>query len=117
MPINATSLLELHPLMGRMHKPDIDRATKLPLPFDQQDKRSVIPVEQGDVDQWLTVSTRDAKELLSLAPVPEGAGLLEARGQDFVVAKRSKRRPVTLAPEVMLAMALKPRHAAPDTLL
>ena len=50
-----------HPLMGRMHKPDVDRITKVPLPFEQQDKRSVIPIEQGDVDQWLTGSMRDAK--------------------------------------------------------
>lgn len=57
-----------HPLMGRMHKPDVDRITKVPLPFEQQDKRSVIPIEQGDVDQWLTGSMRDAKALLRLAP-------------------------------------------------
>lgn len=57
-----------HPLMGRMHKPDVDPATKRPLPFEQQDKRSVIPIEQGDVDQWLTGSMRDAKALLRLAP-------------------------------------------------
>lgn len=55
--------------------------------------------------------------MLKPEEMPEGAGLLEARGEDFVVAKRCKRRPVSLAPEVMLAMALKPRHAAPDTLL
>ena len=36
-----------HPLMGRMHKPDPK------LPADQQDKRSVIAIEQDDVAQWL----------------------------------------------------------------
>lgn len=55
--------------------------------------------------------------LLRPEEMPDGAGLLVASGEDFVVAKRPKRRRVVLAPEVMLAMALKPRHAAPDTLI
>jgi hypothetical protein len=38
-----------HPLMSRMHKPD----PKL-LP-DQQDKRSVIALADGDVDTWLAL--------------------------------------------------------------
>ena len=54
-----------HPLMGRMHKPDVDRITKVPLPFEQQDKRSVIPIEQGDVDQWLTGSMRDCEGIVA----------------------------------------------------
>lgn len=58
-----------HPLMGRMHKPDMDPETKHPLPFEQQDKRSVIPIEQGDVDQWLAGTVSEAAELLRLAPV------------------------------------------------
>lgn len=39
--INADS----HPLMRRMHKPDPK------LPADQQDKRSVVPIEFADVDR------------------------------------------------------------------
>lgn len=58
-----------HPLMKRMHKPDIDPATKMPLPFDQQDKRSVIAIEQADVDQWLAGTVQEASELLRLSPV------------------------------------------------
>ncbi len=54
---------DAHPLMRRMHKPDPN------LPPDQQDKRSVIPIEVDDVDQWLMGSTADAHELLKLAPV------------------------------------------------
>ena len=50
-----------HPLMSRMHKPD----PKLPL--NQQDKRSVIPIEVGDVDQWLAGTVAEAQELLRLA--------------------------------------------------
>ena len=57
--INADS----HPLMSRMHKPDPK------LPADQQDKRSVIPIEQQDVDQWLAGTQKEASELLRLAPV------------------------------------------------
>lgn len=56
--INADS----HALMSRMHKPDPK------LPADQQDKRSVIPVEFADVDQWLAGTVRDAQALLKLAP-------------------------------------------------
>lgn len=57
-----------HPLMKRMHKPDVDPATKMPLPFDQQDKRSVIVIEQADVDQWLAGTVQEAQELLRLTP-------------------------------------------------
>ena len=57
--INADS----HPLMSRMHKPDPK------LPADSQDKRSVIPIELADVDQWLEGSLTDAQALLRLAPV------------------------------------------------
>lgn len=59
--INADS----HPLMSRMHKPDPK------LPVDQQDKRSVIPIELEDVDQWLAGTVAEAKALLKLAPVEE----------------------------------------------
>ena len=53
---------DAHPLMRRMHKP----APKLPA--DQQDKRSVIPIERGDVDLWLAGTMEDASKLLKLAP-------------------------------------------------
>lgn len=49
-----------HPLMSRMHKPDPK------LPPDQQDKRSVIPIESSDVDQWLAGTMAEAQELLRL---------------------------------------------------
>lgn len=54
-----------HPLMNRMHKPDPK------LPADKQDKRSVIPIELGDVDLWLAGTVEEAKQLLKLAPVEE----------------------------------------------
>lgn len=54
---------DAHPLMNRMHKPDPKLAA------DQQDKRSVIPIEPGDYDQWLAGTQAEAQALLSLAPV------------------------------------------------
>jgi putative SOS response-associated peptidase YedK len=47
-----------HPLMGRMHKPDPA------LPPDAQDKRSVIPIERADAEQWLAGSVEDARALM-----------------------------------------------------
>lgn len=52
---------DAHPLMNRMHKPDPTLAA------DQQDKRSVIPVEMSDVDQWLAGTVKEASALLQLA--------------------------------------------------
>jgi len=40
--------------MARMHKPDPT------LPADQQDKRSVVAIEQADMDQWLNGTIADA---------------------------------------------------------
>ncbi len=52
-----------HPLMNRMHRPDPKR------PPDQQDKRSVVPIEAEDVDTWLSAPPTEAAKLLKLAPV------------------------------------------------
>lgn len=66
---------DAHPLMRRMHKPVIDKATKQPLPAAEQDKRSVIPIEPGDYDQWLAGTVDEARALLKLSPVEAfGAG-------------------------------------------
>lgn len=54
---------DAHPLMSRMHKPDPK------LGPDQQDKRSVIPIELADVDLWLSGTVAEASQLLRLAPV------------------------------------------------
>lgn len=47
-----------HPLMSRMHRPDPK------LPADQQDKRSIVAIEQADCEQWLTGSVSDAMPLI-----------------------------------------------------
>ena len=59
MTLNA----DRHPLMNRMHKPDPK------LEPDQQDKRSVVPIELDHVDTWLTGSLDAAVALVRLAPV------------------------------------------------
>ena len=53
---------DAHPLMNRMHKPDSFK------PADAQDKRSVIPIELADVDQWLNGSQEDTQALFTLPP-------------------------------------------------
>jgi putative SOS response-associated peptidase YedK len=53
---------DAHPLMNRMHKPDPK------LGPDQQDKRSVVVVEQADWDFWLAGTRQQAVDLLRLAP-------------------------------------------------
>jgi putative SOS response-associated peptidase YedK len=49
--------------MSRMHKPDPKLAA------DKQDKRSVIPLDPADYDQWLAGTQQEAAALLRLAPV------------------------------------------------
>lgn len=70
-----------HPLMSRMHKPELDPASGEPLPLPQQDKRSVIAIERDDVDAWLAGTQSQARALLRLPPAegmeagPEQPGL------------------------------------------
>lgn len=54
---------DAHALMRRMHRPDPR------LPADAQDKRSVIPLAEHDLDSWLHGAQADATRLLQLAPV------------------------------------------------
>lgn len=54
---------DAHPLMSRMHKPDPE------LGPEQQDKRSVVPIEMADVDRWLFGTDDDATTLVRLPPV------------------------------------------------
>lgn len=52
---------DAHPLMRRMHKPDPK------LGPDQQDKRSVVPIDFEDVDTWLFGSVAEASKLIRLS--------------------------------------------------
>jgi putative SOS response-associated peptidase YedK len=38
------------------------------LPDDQQDKRSVVPIDLADVDAWLRAPTDEAAALVRVAP-------------------------------------------------
>lgn len=58
-----------HPIMSRMHKPDPK------LGPDQQDKRSVVAIEQGEAIQWLrggdpSILAAPDFRLISCAPIP-----------------------------------------------
>lgn len=59
---------DAHPIMGRMHKPDPK------LPADQQDKRSVVAIEQSAVEQWLQGNVDEAASLL----LPPAVELIQA---------------------------------------
>lgn len=48
-----------HPIMSRMHKPDPK------LPPDQQDKRSVVAIEEADVEARLLGTNEDAARLVA----------------------------------------------------
>lgn len=70
----------IHPLMRRMHKPEPN------LPPDAQDKRSVIPIDAGDVEQWLRGTVDEAQSLLRLAPVETfDAGPVSAASQSLLL--------------------------------
>ncbi len=58
----------LHPIMSRMHKVEVDKATKKPL--EVQDKRSVVAIEEHDIDRWLTCTPEEARDFVELIPVP-----------------------------------------------
>ena len=49
--------------MSRVHKPEPK------LGPEQQDKRSVVPIEMADVDRWLFGAVDDATTLVRLPPV------------------------------------------------
>lgn len=63
--INANA----HPLMSRMHRPEVDPKTRQPLPLKRQDKRSLVLLEPNSYEQWLDGTIEDAKALLKLTPV------------------------------------------------
>lgn len=58
-----TQNADAHPLMRRMHKPDPKVGP------DQQDKRSIVAIEERDIEQWLNGTEEDARDLVRLTPV------------------------------------------------
>ena len=73
-PCRAVQHLDAHALMSRMHKSEVDKATKAPPPPEQQDKRSVVAIEVGDWDTWLRAPVDEAKRLISLPVETFNAG-------------------------------------------
>lgn len=57
-----TQNCDAHPILSHMHKPDPS------LPADKQDKRTVVPLERGDWDQWLHGTKEQAMELVKVPP-------------------------------------------------
>jgi putative SOS response-associated peptidase YedK len=51
-----------------MHKPEVDRSGAV-LPVEQQDKRSVVPVERADWRTWLSGSQSEAAALIRVPAV------------------------------------------------
>src|SRR5205085_11214652 len=41
-----------HPVLCHMHRPDLG-PDKQPLPFEQQDKRTIVTLERDQLEQWL----------------------------------------------------------------
>ena len=56
---------DAHPLMRRMHKPDLKLAPH------EQDKRSVIAINSADWDTWLTGPNEGAQALVRLTAIEE----------------------------------------------
>ncbi|BDT66479.1 hypothetical protein os1_06420 [Comamonadaceae bacterium OS-1] len=59
-----TQNCDVHPLLKLMHKPELDPKSKLPLA--EQDKRTVVPIEQGDWDAWLHGTVEHARALIQV---------------------------------------------------
>ena len=57
-----TQNCDAHPLLNRFHKPEPS------LPLDQQDKRTVVPLEVSDFRTWLNGTIEQASELVRLRP-------------------------------------------------
>lgn len=62
--INADS----HELMRRMHRPEVDKAGNV-LPPEQQDKRMVVVIDEGDEDVWLRGTPDEAAAVVRQWPV------------------------------------------------
>lgn len=55
-----------HPLLRLMHRPERDKATKRLLPPERQDKRTVVPLEREQWEQWLHGTAGEAAQLVRL---------------------------------------------------
>ncbi len=67
-----------HPLLGRLHRPDPK------LPDDAQDKRSLVPLERGQWEEWLHGDETQARALL-VPPPAERFDLADAQRTDALL--------------------------------
>lgn len=56
-----------HPLLARLHRPEVHKVTGLVLPAEQQDKRSLVHVNPTDLDAWLHGNDETARRLAGAA--------------------------------------------------
>lgn len=61
--------VDSHPLLNRLHRPEVDMVTRKPLPPEEQDKRGECHIEPKDWRTWLHGSLDEAAQLLVPAPV------------------------------------------------
>lgn len=58
-----------HALLSRLHRPELNRETRKPLPFEQQDKRGEAHIEPESWLAWLQGPIDEVKAMLVPAPV------------------------------------------------
>jgi putative SOS response-associated peptidase YedK len=75
-----------HPLLNRLHRPEVDRVTKRVLPLELQDKRGEAHIEPADWTTWLNGTVEEATRLLVAAP-NEFYDQGEARAMDQLLAQ------------------------------
>jgi putative SOS response-associated peptidase YedK len=80
-----------HPLLNRLHKPELDPETKKPLPLEQQDKRSLVHIPPDQWDKWLHADVTTAKRMLVTVPMEDF---------DLSVTAETDRRLAEIAAEV-----------------
>jgi putative SOS response-associated peptidase YedK len=77
-----------HPLLNRLHRPELDPGTRLPLPMEHQDKRAEAHIEPEHWNTWLEGNHEDALALLK-APDAAFFDQADAKRTDELLAQQS----------------------------
>lgn len=80
-----------HPLLTRLHKPEVDKVTKKPLPLELQDKRAEAHIARADIEAWLHGDEETARRLL-VAPATAFYDQGDARRTDEALATLASDR-------------------------
>lgn len=83
-----------HPVLSRLHRPEIDPVSNEPLPLEHQDKQGEAHIEPEHWHTWLSGSVEEATRLLN-APEPEFFDRLYIKMTDDLLGT-SKRGPGAL---------------------